>query len=166
MKAKNNFKPWTLEEVRAVINYPKTWAWAKALSKELGRSDKATAYINTAFNAWTRGNNRYMTPTLQRYFSIITDPKKNAQMEQKPLTIPAQKGNVTAAEIAELIQADIEEITVLFHKLGEAIVKEQYQAVNKELETQRERIAELEAELAELQQTKSKPTIKSLFNLT
>lgn len=168
MKAQNNFKPWTLEEVRAVINYPKTWAWTKALSKELGRTPSATAYINTAFNAWCRGDMRYSTPRLSKYFMIITDAKKNAQTtySAEATMLPMKKEQpMTALQIADHIDKQIEYLTRLFQALGEAIVKEQYAHVNKELKDQKEKIADLEAQLREAKAT-TKTSIKSLFNLS
>ena len=172
MKNINNFKPWTLEEVRTVINEPKVWAWSQGLSKKLGRSPKAIAFINTAFNAWTRGNKRYMTPALESYFKIITDPVKNAQnhyVVEAIMLPPIQKSEkrpFTASEIAERIEVEIKNIKTSFVQLGEAIVKEQYASVNKELEQRAERIQELEAQLEEANKRPERTSIKSLFNIS
>lgn len=175
MKAQNNHKTWTLDEVRTVINYPKTWAWAKACSREIGRTGAAIGYIMTAFNAYSRGDERYVKnqKALKSYFDIMLDPVKNAQVIHTAVNVsssPIRPVGSPSAIVGE-IEKNMEKMQGLFMKLGDAIVREQYAHVNKELEQKESIINDQAREIERLeklvreQEHQGKFDLKSYFNI-
>lgn len=189
MKAENRFKSWTLEDVRAVVNHPKIWGWSKEVAKDLGRSPKSVTWIDTAFNAWTKGDNRYCSASMIRHFLVVTNPVKNAQTDYyksvsantNPEFVPFVEATGSSASpirpvgtpsaIVGEIEKNMEKMQGLFMKLGDAIVREQYGHVNRELEQKETIINDQAREIERLeklvreQEHQGKFDLKSYFNI-
>lgn len=177
MKAENRFKHWTLEDVRAVVNHPKVWGWSKEVARDLGRSPKSVTWINTAFNAWTKGDNRYCSPSMIRHFLIITNPITNAKTHAENTAnimdgaVTVMRSGTRASDIVQQIENQIPVIEALFMKLGDAIVREKYEHVNKELEQKEAIINDQAREIERLeklvreQEHQGKFDLKSYFNI-
>lgn len=162
----NRFKPYTVQEVMEIINAPRSWGWCRKVGKQIGRSAKSVAYVNTCYNRYKEGNREYPGPSLVKLFDIATN-KTMSEYKVEAIMLPPTQAIAqakTSKEIADAIERQIAEIEALFLKLGDAIVKEQYHAVNKELQARQARIEELEAQIKEMEQ-KGKFDIKSYFNI-